>query len=432
MSDDRFDAIIVGGGLAGLSASIVMAKAGLEVLLVERGDFCGAKNMTGGRLYGHSLEKIIPDFAKTAPIERKVTKEKISLMTADGSLDIGYGSKKLGAAAESASYTVLRAKFDQWLSEQAMEAGAEVIPGMLVDALVQDENGAVIGIDCMGEVMEADVVILADGVNSLLAQSIGMKEELQPNQVAVGAKEVIKLSEEIINERFHVSNGEGVAWLSAGDPTEGSFGGGLLYTNKDTVSVGIVATLSDIGHSELSVPEMLDRFKDHPAIAPYLEGGEVIEYSGHLVPEEGIHMVPELYRDGVLVTGDAAGFCVNLGFTVRGMDFAIESGRLAAETVIRAHQLHDFSANTLSYYKKLLDHSFVMEDLNSLKGFPTLLSRREIFEGLPAMVDDIAGKIFTVDGNSTEGILMGIIESLASHLTVAQLVDLVSTIMEAF
>lgn len=432
MSDDRFDAIIVGGGLAGLSASIVMAKAGLEVLLVERGDFCGSKNMTGGRLYGHSLEKIIPNFAEIAPIERKVTKEKISLMTADGSLDIGYGSKKLGAAAQSASYTVLRGKFDQWLSEQAMEAGAEVIPGMLVDALVQDDNGAVIGIDCMGEIMEADVVILADGVNSLLAQSIGMKEELKPNQVAVGAKEVIRLGEKVINERFNVTDGEGVAWLSAGDPTEGSFGGGLLYTNKDTVSVGIVATLSDIGHSELSVPEMLDRFKDHPAIAPYLEGGEVIEYSGHLVPEEGIHMVPELYRDGILVTGDAAGFCVNLGFTVRGMDFAIESGRLAAEAVIRAHQLNDFSADTLSYYKKLLDQSFVMEDLKSLKGFPTLLSRREIFEGLPAMVDDIAGKIFTVDGNSTEGILMGIIESLASHLTVAQLVDLVSTIMEAF
>ena len=432
MSDDRFDAIIVGGGLAGLSASIVMARAGLEVLVIERGDYCGAKNMTGGRLYGHSLEKIIPNFAEIAPIERKVTREKISLMTEDGSLDIGYTSRKLGAAAQSASYTVLRGKFDQWLAEQAMEAGAEVIPGMLVDALVQDEKGAVIGIDCMGEVMEADVVILADGVNSLLAQSIGMKEELKPHQVAVGAKEVIRLGEKTINERFHVSDGEGMAWLSAGDPTQGGFGGGLLYTNKDTVSVGIVATLSDIGHSDLSVPELLDRFKDHPVIAPLLEGGEVIEYSGHLVPEEGIHMVPELYRDGVLVTGDAAGFCVNLGFTVRGMDFAIESGRLAAEAVIRAHQLKDFSARTLSYYKRLLDHSFVMEDLNSLKGFPTLLSRREIFEGLPAMVDDIAGKIFTVNGESTEGILMGIIESLASHMTVAQLVDLVSTIMEAF
>lgn len=431
MNDDRFDAIIVGGGLAGLTAAIVMARADLAVLLIERGDYCGAKNMTGGRLYGHSLEKVIPGFADIAPIERKVTREKVSLMTADGSLDIGYGSKKLGATPEGSSYTVLRGPFDQWLADQAAEAGAEVFPGCLVDSLIVEDD-VVVGVNVTGEEMYADVVILADGVNSLLAQQIGMKKELEPQQVAVGAKEVIQLGEDVINERFGVTNGEGVAWLSAGDPTEGSFGGGLLYTNKDTVSVGVVATLSDIGHSELSIPQMLDRFKDHPSIAPYLEGGKVIEYSGHLVPEEGLHMVPELYRSGVLVTGDAAGFCVNLGFTVRGMDFAIESGRLAAEAVIRAHEIGDFSADTLSYYEKLLKNSFIMEDLNSLKGFPTILSRREIFEGLPAMADDIASKIFTVNGESTEGILMGIINSLASHLSVAQLVDLVSQIMEAF
>lgn len=112
--------------------------------------------------------------------------------------------------------------------------------------------------------MYAEAVILADGVNSLLAQQIGMKKELEPGQVAVGAKETIKLSEEIINERFALKPGEGTAWLSAGDPTVGGFGGGFIYTNKDTVSVGVVATLSDIGHSDISVPQMLDRFKEHP------------------------------------------------------------------------------------------------------------------------------------------------------------------------
>lgn len=88
MSDEKFDAIIVGGGLAGCSAAIVLARAGLEVLLIERGDYCGAKNMTGGRLYGHSLEKIIPGFAEEAPIERVVKREKVSLLTPDGGL--GY------------------------------------------------------------------------------------------------------------------------------------------------------------------------------------------------------------------------------------------------------------------------------------------------------------------------------------------------------
>ncbi|WP_029408796.1 FAD-dependent oxidoreductase, partial [Treponema pedis] len=291
MSDEKFDAIIVGGGLAGSSAAIVLANAGLEVLLVERGDYCGAKNMTGGRIYGHSLEKIIPGFAKEAPIERKVIKEQISLMSADSSLDVGFRSKKLSSEADNASYTVLRATFDQWLASKAEEAGAEIIPGILVTNLIL-EDGKVIGVEATGEKLYADVVILADGVNSLLAQSIGMKKALEPNQVAVGAKEVIRLGEDVINQRFGLAEGEGLSWLACGDPTMGGFGGGLLYTNKDTVSIGIVATLSDIGHSDLSINQLLDRFKQHPSIAPYIEGGKVIEYSGHLVPEEGIHMIP--------------------------------------------------------------------------------------------------------------------------------------------
>ncbi len=430
MSDEKFDAIIVGGGLAGCSAAIVLANAGLAVLLVERGDFCGAKNMTGGRLYGHSLEKIIPDFAKEAPIERRITKEKVSLMSKDGSLDIGFGSKKLSSTKENASYTVLRAQFDQWLAQKAEEAGAEIIPGILVDELIV-EDGKVVGIYATGEELYADVVVLADGVNSLLAQSLGMKKELEPHQVAVGAKEVIRLGEDVINQRFGIRNDEGVSWLSCGDPTIGGFGGGLLYTNKDSVSIGIVATLSDIDHSGLSINQLLDRFKEHPSIAPYIEGGTPIEYSGHLVPEEGIHMVPELYRDGVLVTGDAAGFCINLGFTVRGMDFAIESGRLAAETIIKAHEIGDFSAETLSAYEKALRHSFVFEDMEQYKGFPTLLGQREIFEDLPEMANDIAAKAFTVDGNP-QNLLMYMIQSIAQHTTAAKLSNFVTKVLEAF
>jgi electron transfer flavoprotein-quinone oxidoreductase len=427
----EYNAIVVGGGLAGLSAAIVMAKAGLEVMVVERGDDCGDKNVTGGRLYGHSLEKIIPGFAEEAPIERKVVKEKISLLTEGGALDIGFANEKLSAKPENASYTVLRAKFDAWLAEKAEEAGVELISGIRVDECMV-EDGKVVGIRAGEDEITADVVILADGVNSLLAQKLGMKKELEPAQVAVGAKEVIKLSEEIINERFGVKSGEGVAWMSAGDPTLGGFGGGFFYTNKDSISLGICATLSDIGHSDVSVPKMLDRFANHPAIAPYLEGGEIIEYSGHLVPEEGIHMVPELYGDGVLVTGDAAGFCINLGFTVRGMDFAIESGRLAAETVIRAKNAGNFSKAALSYYKQLIDNSFIGRDLDQAKGFPTLLTKRGIFENLPALADDIASKLFTVDGTPNNGIAMYIVNAIAEQTSATDLVNGISEVLEAF
>ena len=138
------------------------------MLLVERGDFCGAKNMTGGRLYGHSLEKIIPNFAEEAPVERKITKEKVSLMSPEGSLDIGFRSKKLSSEADNASYTVLRATFDQWLASKAEEAGVEIIPGILVDNLIL-EDGKVVGVEATGEELYADVVVIADGVNFLLA-----------------------------------------------------------------------------------------------------------------------------------------------------------------------------------------------------------------------------------------------------------------------
>lgn len=431
MSEEKFGAIIVGGGLAGCTAAIVLAKAGVDVLMIERGDYCGAKNMTGGRLYGHSLEKVLPGFASEAPIERVVKHEKISMMTAEGSLDIGYNSPKLSSENENASYTVLRAKFDQWLAEKAEEAGANIVPTIRVDRLLV-EDGKVVGVEATGEEMYSDVVILADGVNSLLAQQLGMKKELEPHQVAVGAKETVRLSEKIINERFNLKDGEGTAWLSAGDPTAGGFGGGFLYTNKDTVSIGVVATLSDIGHSELSVPEMLERFKNHPTIAPLLEGGDTIEYSGHLVPEDGIHMVPELYRDGVLVAGDAAGFCINLGYTVRGMDLAIESGRLAAETVLLAHERGDFSAAVLSNYEKALQNSFVMRDMKACKGFPTVLTRREMFEDLPGITDEICSKLFSVDGKPAKSVAMDLIESIAKRTSASQLTNLITTVMEAF
>ena len=431
MSDDKFDVIIVGGGLAGCSAGLVLARANLEVLIIERGNFCGAKNMTGGRLYGHSLEKIIPNFAQEAPIERKVTKEKISLMSSDGSVDIGFGSKKLSSEPDTGSYTVLRAPFDQWLASKAEEAGASIIPEALVEKLIV-EDGKVIGVEATEEKLYADVVILADGVNSLLGQSIGMKKELEPHQVAVGAKEIIKLGEDVINQRFGVRGNEGVAWLSAGDPTAGGFGGGLLYTNKDSVSVGIVATLSDIEHSGLSVNQLLERFKEHPSIAPYIEGGQTIEYSAHLVPEEGLRMVPELYRDGVIMVGDAAGFCINLGFTVRGMDFAIESGRLAAETIIKAHEQGDYSAKSLAYYQKALDNSFIMRDLKQYQGFPALLGRREIFELIPSLATDIAAKAFTVNGKQEQNLIMYALDNIAQQTSATEIVNTITSVLEAF
>ena len=429
MSEEKFDAIIVGGGLAGLTCAYYLAQAELEVLLLERGDFCGAKNMTGGRIYTHSLKKVFPDFEQEAPLERKVTRERIALMTEKGAVNIEYTSGR-EEDEKAASYTVLRGKFDKWFAEKAEEAGVMMVPGIRVDECIL-EDGKVVGINARGEEMFADVVVLADGVNSLLAQQIGLKKELEPGQVAVGCKEVIRLGEDVVNQRFNLREGEGLSMLVAGDPTVGNIGGGFLYTNKDSVSLGIVTTCSDIGRVDVSVPDMLERFKNHPAIEPLIEGGVPMEYSAHLVPEGGFDMIPQLYTDNVLVCGDAAAFVVNLGYTVRGMDFAIESGRLAAEAILRARELGDFSAKTLSWYQALVENSFIYSDMKQYRNFPKLLERHEIFNDVPEIADVLMDRLFRVDGGKPVSLPMFAVDEIAKRTTAQKLLELVMVALDA-
>jgi electron transfer flavoprotein-quinone oxidoreductase len=392
-----FDAIIVGGGLAGLTTAYLLAKESAEVLLIERGNFAGAKNMTGGRLYSHSLEKILPGFAGEAPVERRVTREKVSLMTGDSSVTVDYFSPGLAQPGQD-SYTVLRADFDQWLAGRAEAEGAQIVTGIKVDdILIRD--GQVRGIVAGGDEMEADVTVLADGVNSLLAQKLGLRAELPPQQVAVGVKELIALPASVIEDRFQCRTGEGTAWLFAGQPSGGRVGGGFLYTNKESVSLGVVCTLSDLIAGNATLPQLLENFKRHPAVAPLVEGGKLIEYSGHLVPEGGLAMIPRLVTDGALIVGDAAGFCINLGYTVRGMDFAVGSGEYAAQAILQAKQAGNFSAESLDAYRSALEESFIMQDMRLYHKFPHFMETTpRIFAGYPEMASDLMAQLFVVDG----------------------------------
>lgn len=403
MSDDKFDAIVVGAGVAGTIAGYVMAKAGLEVLVIERGNFAGSKNMTGGRLYAHSLEKIIPGFAKEAPVERKVTHEKVSFLTKDSAVTLDYQAQRAEQPLQE-SYTVLRSKFDPWLMEKAEEAGVQFIAGIRVDELVI-ENGQVAGVKAGDDILEANLVILADGVNSLLGKSLGMVPDLSPHNVAVGVKELIELPRQQLEDRFNLIGGEGTAWLFAGSPSNGLLGGGFLYTNQDTVSLGVVCGLADIERSDKSVPQMLEDFKQHPAIQPLIEGGKLIEYSAHMVPEGGYDMLPKLSGNGVMVIGDAAGLCLNLGFTVRGMDLAIASGEAAAKAAIAAKQHNDFSAKALALYQELLQENFVLKDMKLYKKLPAFLENPRMFNDYPRMAADMMSDLFVVDGTPAKPML---------------------------
>lgn len=402
MSD--FDAIVVGAGCAGSVAAYTLASAGKSVLVVERGNYAGAKNMTGGRIYTHSLAKVFPNYQE-APLQRKVTHERISLISPDSNFTIDFASRELEEAGKE-SYTVLRGPFDQWLAEQAENAGAEFIYGIAVEDLII-EDGKVKGILAFGDEITSDFVILADGVNSLLTSKAGLSKKAPAiHQVAVGAKETIELPADVIESRFLCNPGEGASWLFAGDCSNGIIGGMFVYANQESVSLGVVATMSEVLKQDIPVYQMLENFKNRPEIKPLIAGGKTVEYSGHVVPEGGLKMMPEIVGDGVIVAGDAAMMCLNLGYTVRGMDFAVGAGQIAGQAAIKALDAGDTSKAGLSQYKTMLDNSFVMREMKTYQDAPQFLEDcPRMFRGYPEMIRDIMNPLFVVDGEPRQHVM---------------------------
>lgn len=398
MSEADFDVIVVGAGCAGSVAAYVAASAGKSVLMVERGNYAGAKNMTGGRIYSHSLKEVFPDFEQEAPLERKITHERIALMDHESSMTIDFTSPEL--AREGAdSYSVLRGPFDQWLAEKAEEAGVEAIYGIPVEELIKDESGRVIGVRAGEDEITGQVVILCEGTNSMLAERCLGNPRPKANQMAVGIKETFELPASTIEDRFLTPEGEGAAMLFVGDCTNGHVGGGFMYANKESISLGLVATISTTAEQDMPVYQMMENFKNHPMVAPMIRGAKMVEHSGHMVPEGGYNMIPRYIFDGCLLAGETAGFCMNLGYQVRGMDFAVASGRMAAEAACEAIDKGDTSAAGLASYKTKLEDSFVIKDLQTFQAWPATMEHWDrMFTEYPTMVREIFNGLFAVDG----------------------------------
>jgi len=396
MAEEKFTAIIVGAGPAGSTAAYMLAKEGLDVLLIERGVAPGSKNMFGGRMYSHALNCIIPNFWEEAPVERPVAREIITFLNGEKSVSLNCQDVSW-ARPPYHSFTLLRAEFDAWLASKAEEAGAILACGIREDDPLM-ENGRVVGIRAGEDEMLADVVIAADGVNSILAQKAGLSKMFTAHQVATGVKEIIELSPETISRRFQVEGNNGAVQLFVGDCTKGLQGGGFLYTNKNSVSLGLVISAGALQRNQIKMSEVVEEFKENPHIAPLIEGGQVAEYSAHMVPEAGLGMLPQLFGDGMLVVGDAAGFVLNLGYIIRGMDFAIASGAAAARTVLDAKSRNDFSRQGLSKYREFLKENFVLRDLEAYRTAPQFMENKRLFNEYPKLVTDLVKKLFTVDG----------------------------------
>lgn len=399
MAEERFDAIVVGAGPAGITAAKDMAAAGLSVVVLERGQYPGAKNVSGGILYRHPTEEVCPGFEADAPLERPIIEQRYLVLTEDAMLGGLYRSMKFAERPYNA-YSVLRTEFDRWYATKAEEAGAEVYPEFTVTDVLW-EDGRVAGVttgEPDGELL-AHCVVLADGANSLLAQRVGLHREWEPIEQALVAKELIALPAEKIEDRFALPAGLGTAYEIFGESTWGLLGYGFIYTNKESISIGTGALLHDLIETGVNVNDMLDRFKRHPAIAPLIAGGELVEYSAHLIPEGGFDRLPPLYADGVVVVGDAAGLVNPLNR--EGANLAMLSGRLAAQAIVEAKQRGDFSIASLARYRELLDDSIVLKDLRKIRRVtPFAHARPHLLRDYPQLAAEIAREYLTVDGTA--------------------------------
>ncbi|MEO6142571.1 MAG: FAD-dependent oxidoreductase [Dermatophilaceae bacterium] len=402
-AEPDFDVIVVGAGIAGCITAYQLALQGRSVLLIERGEAPGSKNLSGGVLYCRGMQGVFPDFLDEAPVERRITRNYINFLNAESSVGIDYKDARLADPVNAV--TVLRAKLDPWLAGKCEEAGVFLMSGVRVDSVLTENGSAgkrVVGVKAGEDELRAHVVVAADGVNSFIAQEVGLRTKQPLNHLATGVKCVVNLPRETIEARFSVTGDEGAAFAVVGDCTEGVGGGGFMYTNTESISVGVVLRLDDLTAKRKVATDVFDHFLTHPVIAPSLQGGEVVEYGCHLVAEGGLDMVGEIDMDGMVVVGDAAGLTLNTGLTVRGMDLAVASGVAAAVGIGAALGRKDYSKVGLSGYREALFATPEGKDMKMYAKAPAFLEVERLYENYGDLIANVLYGVFNHDKKPRE------------------------------
>jgi len=361
------DVIVVGAGPAGISAAIEVARGGKKVVLLERSNYPGSKNMYGGAVYTKALKEVFKEDFASVPYERIVNSHTWAFLNETSSFEMTYKNDEAMSA-----YAVKRFNLEKWMVEIAKKQGVYFCPNTLVKDLIQ-RNNKVVGVKTELEEYFAPVVIIADGVNSLLSRKVALRNDYKTKDMILSVKEAIKLDKKTIEDRFNLkddcSNGVNKQFFGTDfgklKGIKNLFMMTFLYTFKDTVMLGVGANLEDLTRNKLNLNEILDEIKKHPVVAPLIKDGETIEYSAHLIPEGGYKKMPKLVTSGAILVGDAAGFVNGVHF--EGTNFALISGKLAGETALLALENSNFDERTLSVYVKKLEKSFILKDLYSYR-----------------------------------------------------------------
>jgi electron transfer flavoprotein-quinone oxidoreductase len=393
-----FDVVVVGAGPAGSAAALEVARAGYTVALVERGPYPGAKNVYGGVVYGRILDELVPGWWERMPVQRWVTRRATMIMTPTQALTVDMRAQDWGRPPYNGA-TAYRADLDAWLADQAVAAGALLIPATVATGLLRGPDGSVTGVrtDRPDGDLTASVVIACDGVNSFLAKEAGMyPAENVAEHTTLGVKETIALPREVIDERFGLSGRDGADIEMIGC-TRGIPGGGFLYTNLESVSLGVVVGLTGLAAAKVRPEELIADLKEHPAIAPLVRGGALQEYSAHLIPEGGYRSMPELVGDGMLVAGDAAAMCLAAGIWLEGVNFALGAGMYAGRAAAAALRCGNTSKSGLAAYRTMLEDSFVLADHRKLRKVPDLVLSPRVQADYPGLLCDLVQGLFTVE-----------------------------------
>jgi electron transfer flavoprotein-quinone oxidoreductase len=392
------DAIVVGAGPAGATAALKLAQDGLNVLLLERGNAPGEKNMFGGMLSRSTVvEKVLPRFRQEAPWERHVVKRTLCLLSESAAASFVFESSNFDRPPYS-GYTLYRPVFDLWYAREACRAGAKLLTGCLVEKLLAD-GGSVVGVRVGRETGEikAPLTIVCDGVLSLLAWKAGLRKAPAARDLALGIKALFRLKEEEINERFGLARDQGCTQEFIGC-TRGIRGGGFLYTQARSISAGLVLHLDSLKKSGIAPYDLFEEFLAFEPVRKLLKGARLAEYSAHMIPEGGYRAVPRFFAGGVLLAGDAAGLCYTNGLNLEGMNLAMASGFYSAETALNAFRKGDFSAKQLAEYPNRLKESFVLRDMKTYKKSADLMRNDRLFAAYPRLVGTILERIFQSDG----------------------------------
>lgn len=381
---ERYSVVVVGAGPAGLSAAYFSARKGLDVVVLERGSEPGSKNVFGGRIYSYALDRHFPGWRGEAPVERWVRREKLSILCGDEMVGLEYEAARPGDGGDS--FTTFLSRFLKWMSSKVEEAGGTVAAGVRVDEIIFTD-GRASGVRVGDEKLQADYVVVAEGANTLLLETHGLREKPAPKDLAVGVKEVIRLGKEKIDERFGLRGEEGLAQLIVLP----GVGGGFIYTMRECVSLGVVCRPLYGGRVE--VKDVVEELRTAPPVFRLVGDGVPIEYSAHIIREAGYRdLMARPYGEGYLVVGDAAGLILNTGFTVRGVDLAIESGRLAAEAIERA-----MGGEDLSVYWRLLNESGIVPTLKKFRRAQEVLSDPRVYDKYPELACKVFRKIYGCD-----------------------------------